>query len=53
MGQEFEAMNERKEHYRTVDDDTIVSLKKYYRLDDHGELLRYVKENVMKDDVQE
>lgn len=44
---EFEKLNERKQHYRTVDDDTIISLKNYYKLEDHGELLQFIKEAVI------
>lgn len=46
----FEKLNERKQHYRTIDDNTILSLKEYYNLDDHDELLKYVKKSGMKGD---
>lgn len=48
--EKFEKLNERKEHYRTVDDDTVLSLKEYYKIDDHEELLKYVKKNAIKGD---
>jgi hypothetical protein len=43
-GHNFENLNERKRHYRTFDDD-IANLKKYYNLDDHEELLQFLKKN--------
>ncbi|MGI0019073.1 MAG: hypothetical protein ACREAY_01235 [Nitrososphaera sp.] len=46
----FEKLNKRKEHYRTIDDDTILSLKEYYKIDDHDELLKYVKKTGIKGD---
>jgi hypothetical protein len=49
---EFEKLNERKDHYRVVDDDTVASLVRYYKLgQDKKELLRFIKESgAMKDD---
>jgi hypothetical protein len=47
---EFEKLNERKKDYQTVDDDTILSLKDYYKIEDHEELLKYVKKTGMKGD---
>jgi hypothetical protein len=41
--------DERKKHYRIIDDDTIIRLKKYYKLDDNGELLKFVKRNIKSD----
>lgn len=46
----FEKLNKRKRHYRTIDDDTILSLQEYYKLDDHDELLKYVKKHGIKGD---
>lgn len=46
----FEKLNKRKKHYRTIDDDTILSLKEYYKIDGHDELLKYIKKNEMKGD---
>jgi hypothetical protein len=46
----FEKLNRRKRHYRTIDDDAILGLKEYYKIDDHDELLKYVKKNTMKGD---
>lgn len=48
--EEFEKLNERKKNYHTVDDDTILTLKDYYKIEDHEELLKYVKKNGMKGD---
>lgn len=47
----FEKLNERKKNYHTVDDDTILTLKDYYKIDDHEELLKYVKKTGMKGDT--
>lgn len=49
---EFEKLNKRKDQYRVVDDDTIASLVRYYKLgQDKNELLRFIKESgAMKDD---
>lgn len=47
---EFEKLNEKKKHYRIVDDDTIDSLVRYYGLLEHGELLKFVKETSVKGD---
>ena len=47
----FEKLNERKKDYQTVDDDTILTLKDYYKIEDHKELLKYVKKNGMKGDT--
>ena len=49
--EEFEKLNERKKDYQTVDDDTILSLKDYYKIEDHEELLKYVKKTEMKGDT--
>jgi hypothetical protein len=46
----FEKLNERKKDYQTVDDDTILTLKDYYKIEDHDELLKYVKKTGMKGD---
>jgi hypothetical protein len=46
----FEKLNERKKNYQTVDDDTILTLKDYYKIEDHEELLKYVKKTGMKGD---
>jgi hypothetical protein len=47
----FEKLNERKKDYQTVDDDTILTLKDYYKIEDHEELLKYVKKTGMKGDI--
>lgn len=47
---EFEKLNEKKKHYRIVDDDTIDSLVRYYGLLEHDELLKFVKETSVKGD---
>jgi hypothetical protein len=31
------------------DDETMERMKKYYRIDDHGELLRFIKSHELKD----
>lgn len=46
----FEVLNERKRHYRSFDDDTITSLREYYGLESYGELLQYVKKQLVKGD---
>jgi hypothetical protein len=49
-----EKPNEGKKHspyYRVIDDDTIINLKKYYKLEDHDELLRFVKKHLMNGDA--
>jgi hypothetical protein len=46
----FEKLNDRKKHYRTIDDDTILNLKEYYKIDDHDELLKFVKNAGIKGD---
>ncbi|AIF82249.1 hypothetical protein NTE_00167 [Candidatus Nitrososphaera evergladensis SR1] len=47
---EFEKLNERKEQYVIVDDDTIIHLKNYYRLEGHDELLQFIKDAVIVGD---
>lgn len=51
---EFEKLNERKANYRTVDDDTIIHLKNYYRLEEesHGKLLQFIKDAVIVGDEE-
>jgi hypothetical protein len=49
---EFEKLNDRKATYFTVDDDTMVNLKNYYRLEDHGELLQFIKNVVIVGDEE-
>lgn len=46
----FEELNERKKYYQYLDDDTILSLIRYYKLDRKKELLRFIKDNSMKGD---
>lgn len=49
----FEKLNKRKDHYQVVDDDTIQSLVRYYKLE-HGhkkEVLKFVKGAAMKGDM--
>ncbi|AIC16889.1 hypothetical protein [Nitrososphaera viennensis] len=46
-----EKLNERKKHYQIIDDDMLIRLKEYYKLEDHGELLKFVKEHCMKGDI--
>lgn len=53
---EFEKLNDRKKHYSTVDDDTIESLIRYYKLEHENEehkdeILKYVKEAAIKGDT--
>lgn len=49
-----EKLNEGKKplnYYRIIDDDTIINLKKYYKLEDHDELLRFVKKHLINGDT--
>lgn len=52
---EFEKLNERKKHYTVVDDDTIQSLIRYYKLEDdkdhHTKVVKFVKDAAMKGDT--
>ena len=52
IANEFEKLNDRKATYRTVDDDVVIHLKNYYKLEDHGELLRFIKEAVIVGDEE-
>ncbi len=54
IANEFEKLNERKANYRTVDDDTIIHLKNYYRLEEesHGKLLQFIKDAVIVGDEE-
>lgn len=47
----FEKLDKRKSHYQTVDDDTIQSLVKYYKLEHEKEVLKFVKDAGMRDDT--
>jgi hypothetical protein len=49
---EFEKLNGRNATYLTVDDDTIRQLKNYYRLEDHGESLQFIKDIVIVGDEE-
>ena len=49
---EFEKLNDRKSTYLTVDDETILNLKNYYKLEDNGELLQFIKEVVIVGDEE-
>lgn len=49
--EDSEKQDERKKYYRIIDDDTIIHLKEYYKLDDNRELLKFVKRNI-KGDVE-
>ena len=49
---EFEKLNDRKTNYITVDDETILNLKNYYRLEDHVELLQYIKDIIIVGDEE-
>lgn len=52
MGSEdFQKLNERKSYYPIVDDDTIQSLVRYYRLERKKEVLKFVKDTGMKGDT--
>lgn len=53
--EEFEKLNERKKYYTVVDDDTIYSLIRYYKLehdnDEHGkEVIKFAKDAAVKGD---
>jgi hypothetical protein len=52
MGSEdFRKLNERKSHYQIVDDDTIQSLVRYYKLGHKKVVLKFVKDTAMKGDT--
>ena len=52
MGSEnFEKLNKRKDHYQIIDDDTIQSLVRYYKLEHKKEVLKFAKEAGMKGDT--
>jgi hypothetical protein len=40
---EFEKLNERKMYHRTIDDDMMINLENYYKLEDHDALLEVAK----------
>ncbi|MEW5839601.1 hypothetical protein [Nitrososphaera sp.] len=53
---EFEKLNERKKHYQVVDDDTIQSLIRYYKIEcgsreQRDDMLRFVKDVGIKGDT--
>jgi hypothetical protein len=38
----------------TIDDETLENMKRYYKIDNHKELLQYIKKNgVMKGDIEQ
>jgi hypothetical protein len=38
----------------TIDDETLENMKRYYKIDDHKELLQYIKKNgVIKGDIEQ
>ena len=47
---DFESLNQRKKYYQLLDDDTILTLTQYYKIDHKKELLRFIKDNCMKGD---
>jgi pyrroloquinoline quinone (PQQ) biosynthesis protein C len=53
--EDLEKLNDRKKHYRIIDDETIQSLIKYYKLEhEHRkEVLKFVKNTEMKGDTLE
>lgn len=50
---DFKKLNERKNHYQIVDDDTIQNLVRYYKLErDHKKhVLRFAKEACVRGDT--
>jgi len=37
----------------TIDDETLENMKRYYKIDDHKELLQYIKKNgIIKGDIE-
>ena len=37
--------------YSVIDDETLENMKRYYRIENHDELLRYLKKNsILKED---
>jgi hypothetical protein len=46
----YEKRKEKRANYHTIDDDTIIHLKNYYKLEGHGELLQFVKDVVIVGD---
>jgi hypothetical protein len=54
LEKDLEKLNERKKHYRIIDDETIQSLIQYYKLEHkHKEVLKFVKNTEMKGDTLE
>lgn len=56
LDNEFEKLNERKKHYPIINDDTIQSLIRYYKLEHDNlghnkQVLKFVKDAVMKGDT--
>ena len=49
----FEKLNERKSHYQIVDDDTIQSLVRYYKLEHEKDVLKFIKNTGMKGDTSD
>ncbi len=43
-----EKISAKDETYQVYDDATIESMKQYYRVEDHDELLRYIKTHGMR-----
>jgi hypothetical protein len=54
VSNEFEKLNERKATYRIIDDNTIIHLKNYYKLEEegHGKLLQFIKDAVIVGDEE-
>lgn len=53
IANEFEKLNDRKTTCHTVDNDTIIHLKNYYKLEEHGELMQVIKDAVIVGDDEE
>jgi hypothetical protein len=55
--EEFEKLNERKKYYIIVDDDTIHSLIRYYKLEhdneEYGKVIKFAKDAAIKGDTLE
>jgi hypothetical protein len=38
----------------TIDDETLENMKRYYKIDNHKELLQYIKKNgIIKGDIEQ
>jgi len=44
----------KKKRNSTIDDETLENMKRYYKIDNHKELLQYIKKNgIIKGDIEQ